>query len=455
MIFDHDELARAVIFFGDDGFIAKEMLYTEFEAVLDAYVPAYEWAGKQAKAAFVEIDSKLRVRTAVFFRVGFTNSGEVEPGWNIPLGQLVTNALRGPDLGAGPIRLVCGSQCPIQYFQSGLWDPSLTATNNQLNAIKKAVQRNRLAIQFRDNPEEAPDVVATLPVANAEQIELRISRQLRQEYAKEFRDHTAQVLKDQRLRTATLMRENQAAVTELKLEHSARIEEYRAIISEKNRALEEEKARNLQLKEIIDGQANKIEGLREYFEHKVEKLEGEGVNLLATLKANYEAEIDAKVEAATTELRELLQMRDVELMYRNEQDHQLRDEISRLRQHNQGLVSHSGDEILNRLVNTGISFVSFQPGAGHITIPVADLASYMESPVAYAASQCGVSTSQYKSWLEHYHAPVCCAVEDGTLCGENVPRIANPADFHAGDQDRCPAHKELKSGISNLKLVGG
>ncbi|TVZ39459.1 hypothetical protein P886_3863 [Alteromonadaceae bacterium 2753L.S.0a.02] len=454
MILDHDELAQAIIFFGKDGLISKEMLYSEFEALLDGYVPAQEWAGQQAKATFVEIDSKFRVRTAIFFLVGFTKKGEIEPSWNIPLNQLSNNAMRGPDMGAGPIRLVCASQCPIQYFQESLWDPTLNAKSNQLNAIKKAIQRNKLAVQFRDNPDEelAP---AHYSGPSSEQLEKQISKELRNEYAKEFRDHMAQMLKDQRLRTATILNDSQKSIASLKIEHSARIEEYRGLLDDKNRALQEEKDRNAQLKDTIEGQAKKIEGLREYFEHKLEKLEGEGESHASVLKENYQAEAEAKVEAATTELREMLQMREVELLYRNEQESQLRDEIARLRKQNQALLTHSGDELLNHMVAKGISFVSYQPGAGHITIPVADIASYMENPVAYAASQCGVAEELYKAWLEHYQAPVCTAQDDeGNLCSENIPRIANPADFHCGDQDRCNEHKELNSG-KNLKLVSG
>jgi len=148
-------------------------------------------------------------------------------------------------------------------------------------------------------------------------------------------------------------------------------------------------------------------------------------------------------------------MREMELLYRNEQESQLRDEITRLRKENQQLLSNSGEQLLNRLTEKGVSFVTYQPGAGHITIPLADTYSYMDNPMAYSAAQCGVTEPHYKAWLEHYQTPVCHHTdEQGSLCGENLPRIENPTDFHAGDEDRCESHKEI-GGAQSLKLVSG
>lgn len=455
MIYDHDELAHAIFFFGFEGLISKEMHYSEFEAVLDGYVPAAEWKNRTVNAVYAEIDSKLRVRTALFFTVGFDDKGAVESRWNVPLGQMVNNAQRGPDLGAGPIRLVCASQCPIKFFQEFLWDPDMRAGRNQLQIIKKAAERNKLSIQFRDNPDEEQITQGRSGSLNAELLEKRISQELRKEYAKEFRDHMAQMLKDQRLRTATMMNDSQKTIASIKVDNGNRIEEYRATIEEKNRIIDEERGRNVVLKETIDGQAKKIEGLREYFEHKLEKIEGRGAEYVNVLRDNYVAETEAKIEVATTELKEMLQMRDVELMYRNEQEAQLRDEITRLRKEHQVLFGSSEHELMGKLISKGISFVTYQPGAEHITIPVSDMGEYLDNPAAYAAKQCGVQEAHYHAWLAHYQAPVCTACDaEGNLCGENIPRIGNPADFHSGDQDRCQAHKEIKS-ANNLKLVSG
>lgn len=432
------------------------MHYAEFEAVLDGYVPAADMANQQSKAVFVEIDSRFKVHTAVFFNLKFTRKGEVDPSWNLPLDQIANMAMRGPDLGAGPIRLACKSQCPIQYFKDSLWDPDLRAGKGQLNTIKKAVERNKLAIQFRESADDInPPTLHSTPAAATEQIELKISQELRKEYAKEFRDHMAQVLKDQRLRTATIQEEKDDAIKAIKQDHAQRIEELRDLLREKERTIEEERKRNESLKETIDGQVKKIEGLREYFEHKLEQAEGQERDIMDGLRSNFEVEMEAKIESTVKEYKELLQMREVELLYRNEQEVQLKDEITRLRQQNQEMLDNSGDHLLEKMIAKGVSFVTFQPGAGHITIPLSDLSRFMENPTAYAADQCGVKESHYNAWLKHYQAPVCTAVDEKDhVCGENIDRCDSPTDFLVGDGDRCDKHKEFK-GSGKLKVVSG
>lgn len=457
MILDDDELAQAIVFFDDDRII-KEMHYAEFEAILDGFVPAFDLASQKAKAVFIEIDSKYRLHTSVFFCIQFNRKGEIDSGWNLPLQQIANMAMRGPDLGAGPIRLACKSQCPIQYFQQSLWDPDLRAGKGHLNALKKAVERNRLAVQFRQSESDSSGSLGLgqpqLGVST-EQLELKISQELRKEYAKEFRDHMAQVLKDQRLRTTTIHQEGEERIQALKLEHNQRIEEYRSLLEDKDRTINEERLRNQSLKETIDGQVKKIEGLREYFEHKLEQAEGQERDVAHVLRNNFEVETEAKIEAATKELKEMLQMREVEMLYRNEQETQLKDEIARLRQQNQELTNNSGDHLLDKMKHKGISFVTFQPGAGHITIPTVDIPRFMENPVAYAADQCGVKESHYSAWLQHYQAPVCSATdENGKICGENITRCESPTDFLMGDGDRCDKHKEFK-GSGKLKIVSG
>lgn len=461
MVHDYDELAPGIFFFGDDGKVAKEMHYSEFEAVLDGYVPAAEWAGRSAKAVYAEIDSDLEVRSAVFFHVSFTKKGEVDPSWNLPLDQLARAATAGPDLGAGPIRLACSSQCPIQHFRDFLWDPDLRMGKGQLKQLHTACKRNKLAIQFREPDLYRTDHEVGLSASHSspsgmssDLLEKSLFDRLRKEYEKEFRDHMAQMLREQRLKASTLTTESEKSIQELKAEHTRRLDEYRAMLEEKDRILHEEKEKNAQLKETIDGQAKKIEGLREYFEHKLEQAQGAEEFHIERLRENYEAEMAAKIESAVKDVKETLQMREVELLYRNEQEAHLQVEIAHLREENHSLIANSGDQLLEKMVSKGISFVTYQPGAGHITIPATDVSVFMESPAVYAAKHCGVNEQHYIAWLAHYQAPVCnCKGTDGSICGANIPRINSPVDFILGDGDRCAAHKDLQ-GATKLVRAG-
>lgn len=117
-------------------------MMTEFDALLDGLVEMPEFSRQRLKAVYAQIDGQLNIRGLLFFGVPFTGDGHVAPEWNIPLQQLVQSAGRGPDLGAGPIRLVCKSQCSVPWHQENLWDPS----QKMLQLLMQTVSRNKLGI---------------------------------------------------------------------------------------------------------------------------------------------------------------------------------------------------------------------------------------------------------------------------------------------------------------------
>ena len=59
------QTVEAVLFFNDAG-ICKEMLYPEFEALLDGMVSMPEFADQQMRVAYVLVSSRLQIRAAVF-----------------------------------------------------------------------------------------------------------------------------------------------------------------------------------------------------------------------------------------------------------------------------------------------------------------------------------------------------------------------------------------------------
>jgi len=322
--------------------------------------------------------------------------------------------------------------------------------SNNIVLLKKVVQANSLGLKF--DPATSTDARAERAKRNkqaqqiskesARKIKQKITQQLRGKFEQEFRDHMAQMLKEQRLRILTLDSKRKQEIQQHQLKHQQRIEEYRAQIKKFQEALEQQNVRNQELKSVIDGQATKMEGLREYFEHKLKTAQlGESEQLLA-MKNNIDAEVAAKVEVATLEIKEQLQMRDIELMYRSEQEASLEREIARLREENQHFIGNSSEQLLEKLQNAGLNFVAYHPGAGHMTIPLADMGRYIENSVAYAAEKCGVSLIHYRDWLDHYKAPCCQALTSrGEKCNVAIERIPTPGQFHTGENDRCDAHK--------------
>ncbi|TCS40754.1 hypothetical protein [Reinekea marinisedimentorum] len=138
------ELFEAVCFFGKKSII-KEMRYSEFEAVLDGVVGIAELANKEINAAYVKINQSLQIHSLVMFQIEFNERGFADEDWNIPLRHLAENAGPGPDLGAGPIRLACRSQCSVSWYQRELWEPNQRDINH-FQLLKEAVQRNKLGL---------------------------------------------------------------------------------------------------------------------------------------------------------------------------------------------------------------------------------------------------------------------------------------------------------------------
>ncbi|HET8704925.1 MAG TPA: chromosome partitioning protein ParA, partial [Pseudomonadales bacterium] len=132
---------------------------------------------------------------------------------------------------------------------------------------------------------------------------------------------------------------------------------------------------------------------------------------------------------------------------------QLREELTLLRKDKIRLVNAGADKFLEKLESLGVSFIAFHPGAGHISIPLADMAQYMENPIAYAANRCLVSEEHYRQWLTHYQKPCCQWEFNDQSCGQRVARIDVPSQFVPGQHDRCEKHRSAlgRSNVVSLR----
>ncbi len=440
------ELLEAVFLFQDSQ-ISRELLYPEFEAILDGFIPFPDFASSTAHATYLHIDHSLNVKGAVFFLISFDADGMVDRRWNIPLRQLIDATGTGPDMGGGPIRLACYSQCPIAWHQKNLWDPLMDASNSTFVAIRKAVKSNRLGLVVKPTktgkpkgksaPGSAVDVDNTLEQAALEQ-------KLHEHYAQELRDKMEMLIKEQRLHIATLMNEHQAKVHSLQHDHQQRVLAYQQRHQELEQLNHDIEERNRALKESLDVQANKIEGMREYFAHKLKAAQADESSQIQLLQENFALEMEAKLSAATADLREMLDMREVELFYRHQNETALKEEIVNLKREHQQLLKNSGEQLLDRLIRAGINLVAFLPGLGETAIPVDDIGVYLEDPNAYAAEKAGVSEAIYLAWMEHHQSPCCNAVDHkGQSCGRAIAVIEAPIEFHPGESDRCNHHQTL------------
>ncbi|MGH1470083.1 MAG: hypothetical protein ACRBCS_02750 [Cellvibrionaceae bacterium] len=444
MVSSDTEFSEAIIFIAQNR-VTREMLYSEFEAILDGFIPLPDLANNRCHAVYLRVNTQLSITSAVFFNIKFGPDGHPDKRWNVPLEQLADNSARGPDLGSGPIRLACHSQCCIAWQRQNLWDPDMSPGSNNFVLLRKAISENRLGLRF---VEEVEDDESNVELLNSRrkidelEIEQRLSTQFQKVYEQKFRDRLAQVLKEQRLRILTLNSKRKLESQQLQLTHQQRINEYRDQIELYEKKLTTTEERNKDLKEVVEAQAQKVEGLREYFENKLKTVQLDENFQLQSMQENVEAEVSAKIEAATLDIREQLQMREIELMYRAEQELSLEEEIQRLREENQRLLGNSSEQLLEKLENAGLNFVAYHAGAGHLTVPLEEMSNYLANPVAYVAVKCGVTEKHYREWLIHHKSPTCQALNSrGEVCSDFIERVPTPGQFHPGENDRCDHHR--------------
>lgn len=449
MFLASNEKAQAILLFGMDNLV-REFLYSEFEALLDGYIPLEEYAGRTVRSVYVEINFRFHVVSAVFFLTTFDARGMVDASWNLPLADLARTTTTGPDMGSGPIHLACASQCPVALYREKLWDPDLKSHSSQLNLIKNAITLNKMGLHFKAS--DVSSLQTARPDSGSNDAS-GDSSQMNAVYDQDLRNRVAQLLKDQRFRIATMNGDKALAIRELRLEYAEKMEVLRHQLENAEASLSDALKRNAELKHTIDGQAQKIEGLREYFEHKLQRSQGGEEVLIESLRQHYEAAMSEKLFQSTKELSDRLAMKEMELVYRQERERQLTEEVAQLRREEQALVANSGDHLLERMSRQGVNFVTYQAGVGHITIPLSQIGRFMENPVAFTAAYCGVSERHYSAWLSHYQMPVCEALDgQGNRCCADVPRVGNPELFVVGESSFCPKHSQPRKPVSLVSV---
>ncbi|WP_111641905.1 hypothetical protein [Marinimicrobium alkaliphilum] len=216
----NDAYTEAVFLFEEDR-LQREMLFSEFEAILDGVVPETGYANQKVKGAYLHINTNLCITAAVFFTIGFDSRGVVDTRWNLPLDRLASTAGRGPDLGAGPIRIASYSQCPVEWHQKHLWDPLDDELDNHFEVLRAAVQRNRLSVKV--SPQESEDE----PYKNN-----RLREELKAKYTQALRDRMAKQLREHRHRIDLINRRYEHRCNLLKREYQQRLAFYREQLME-------------------------------------------------------------------------------------------------------------------------------------------------------------------------------------------------------------------------------
>ncbi len=132
--------------------IDLEMRFGQFNSLLQQKGTLASHAGTTARAAYAQVGAELAVRGLVFFKVRFNDEGYMDPAFNLPLEYMAVNAGEGPDLGAGPIKMACRSQCPVPWHGINMWEPSGEGELHPATVVQNTVRRNALGLKMIARP---------------------------------------------------------------------------------------------------------------------------------------------------------------------------------------------------------------------------------------------------------------------------------------------------------------
>ncbi|MCZ6459850.1 MAG: hypothetical protein O6766_10865, partial [Gammaproteobacteria bacterium] len=121
--------------------------FSDFEELTEGTSTLDAFAASIARGAYVLVGTGLSVQGVVFFQFKVDEDGRMDASFNVPLRYLVDNAGLGPDLGTGPIRLACRSQCPVPWHSVNLWEPEGEGDEHPAQKLQKIIWRNRLGLK--------------------------------------------------------------------------------------------------------------------------------------------------------------------------------------------------------------------------------------------------------------------------------------------------------------------
>ncbi len=416
------------IFFIEEHRVTQQMLFSEFEALLDGLGALPDYGDQEARAVYVKISPKGKIQALVFFILYFDEDGKADASWNVPVERLAEVSGSGPDLGGGPIRLACRGQCSINWHLNDLWDPDMTPGSNDFIAIKKAVDQNKLRLVFEQEVDDVPVLHQSDDVLDELELETDADK----------RTKLARILKEQRLRIKTLESSREMGAGESDREQRIILHAYKNEILELKQKLEQFKLVNEKLKQKLAQRNDQFLNLQDKVSDQaslVEKLEQQVKQASGGERERLERK---KLEAELVLLKEQLDRKSLDLANQAEKEEQLRAELEELSESR----SEADGPVFERLKALDVVYVAYHPGVGHITMTSDEITRYVEKPTAFVAAKCFMTESDYIKWLGHSENPVCQHLSSqGEVCGKVISKVTAPTDFEAGVSDRCEAHK--------------
>ncbi|WP_229147032.1 hypothetical protein [Alcanivorax sp. 1008] len=440
--------SEAILFFGDRG-VSKSMLFSDFEAILDGMVGVPEFAGEQIKGAYCLVNGGLQVVALTLFLIDFDDDGMADHTWNVPLRHLAEHGGPGPDMGVGPIRLACKSQCPVAWHQEKLWDPVMKPGANHFVFIRDAVKERgpklglfidessptahpaapAQAVKQFSPTETVPPVVAPEPPVVQPQAQAQTVRDEKE------RLRIARTLKELRLRVQTMENKHKDEVDQLRYAHQTKEEILSTQLEKVLMQFKTLKSQNVALREQTDSLKSQVLSLNESLQEQMNHSDEHGSEI-EILTEQYKIALEQRLDEERARLSETLHAKEMEVLNRDERIAALELELADARHEQIRSANTGAEKLLEKLQGLGLNFIAFHPGAGHISINAGEISDYMQNPIAFAARKCLVTEEHYRAWLRHYENPVCQVEIGGQPCGKRVIRVDAPNQFRPGQSDR-------------------
>ena len=406
MISGNDRFEAEAIFFFDNGQVIKEMLYVEFEAVLDGVVGIPECKSDLHQAAYVSIGNELRVQTVVLFTVEFDAYGHIPKAWNLPLRYLASQADMGPNLGDGAIKVMSACNCDDPEYAQHMWDCG-KGLIEVLTSIKGAVKRNKLSLYLDAANAGFADSLAAAHGMNSAYFPSQSNGNQNYLVA-----NLESALRDQHERIRAELETAHADAIREKTNENVVLKERSAAVERQLRIVEEESRKQIDV--IVD---------------------------------KYKAKLRSQLAKQDASWQEKLAEMELSLHYALEKEHQARDELQSIED---GRGADRADAIttfLQQLSAKGVEFIVSESGIGSHALKLYQVQGFMENQASFWAAQCGVSETKYLAWSAHYKHPVCQAgASTGCECGTAVSRVDHVRNFVISESDMCQEHR--------LKRVG-
>ncbi|PIE40192.1 MAG: hypothetical protein CSA51_02180 [Gammaproteobacteria bacterium] len=381
------EQSYEAVFFLKDHQVYRQMLKSEFEALLDGYVGFSDMVDTEAHIVYVVMDRQLCIQAMVFFLLYFDDEGRADPEWSVKIEELAHEGGPGPDLGCGPVRLACRSQCPIQWYQGELWDPVMKSGANDIVAINQAVRENRLGFELLSEApgrpgEEAEEDTDDIPVLQAaDDYVADMDAQTLADFEDDLlalsegesgqRARLAGMIRTQRLKIRTLEGIRQEQLEQMEHEHRLDAQRFR-------NDLQELKQTNARL-QVLNEQLNKklFERNEQYMVLQDRVMEQSNLvsELQRKLRGNENIEEERaealQVRAELVSTRGVLADLQHRLELKEEQEAELTEQIAVLKRQIDEMKNE--DSLFQRLHDLDVVFMSYHPGAGHVTVPFVEV----------------------------------------------------------------------------------